>query len=233
MEKIKAVREALNLKQNEFATALKITQSYLSALETGRKNVTNKIVEILIEKFKISPEWYYNNNGDIFNSSMGNIIGETNGENDVQLQKDYVTNPPAKEILYKGYYEENKIDFYYRHPDRQLNKLLSVSITELKQAFTDYSKLVKVSESFGAPDFIREKFPLGSNFKDYKKEFDFDFGESHNHITDKKLLKCFLLVAYESEIEGDRMAISQLINYMDMYADFYKGYTKESQFNKS
>ncbi|MHB8207789.1 helix-turn-helix domain-containing protein [Mucilaginibacter sp.] len=232
MEKIKAIREALKMKQSEFSEELGITQTYLSAIETGRRQVTSKIANALFKKFNVAPEWYYNDNGNIFNITMGNTNGVNDGVNNIQSPKDYVINPPAKDILYKEYYEENKIDFYYRHQDRQLNKLLSVAITELKQSFNDYLKLIKVSESFGAPDFIREKFPLGPNFKDYKKEFDFDFAESHNHITDKKLLKCFQLVAYESQIEGDRMSISQLISYMDMYADFYKGFIKESVYNK-
>jgi transcriptional regulator with XRE-family HTH domain len=226
MEKIKAVREALKLKQSEFSAQLGITQTYLSAIETGRRQVTSKIANSLFKKFNVAPEWYYNDNGNIFNITMGNTNGVNDGVNNIQTPKDYLINPPAKEILYKGYYEDNKIDFYYGHTDRQLNKLLSVSITDFKQCFNDYLKLIKVSESFGSPDFIREKFVLGPNFNEYKKELDTDFFESHSHITDKKLLKCFQLVGYESQVESTRMYISQLINYMDMYTDFYKGYTK-------
>lgn len=228
MEKIKAVREALKLKQNEFAERLNITQSYLSALETGRKGVTNKVIETLIELFNVSPEWYYNNNGNIFNSSMGNIGGVNDGVNITELTKDSDLSTPGKEIIYNGNYDQNRIDFYYRHPDHRLSKLLSVAINDFKQSFNDYSKLVKISNDFGSPDFIKEKFEIGPKFNDYKKTVDSEFAENHNHITDKKLFKCFQLVAYESEIEHNRNAISQLINYMEMYVDFYTGNTKES-----
>ena len=92
MEKIQIVREALKLKQKEFSTELGISQSYLSAMETGRKQVTSKLANVLFKKFNVSPEWLYNDNGDIFNITMCNIDGVKNGVNLMQDQDNVIDN---------------------------------------------------------------------------------------------------------------------------------------------
>lgn len=67
--KLRQVRQALHLKQKEFAASLGITQSYLSAVELGKKEITSRLSRKLIELFRISPEWLMNNEGSIFNTN--------------------------------------------------------------------------------------------------------------------------------------------------------------------
>jgi transcriptional regulator with XRE-family HTH domain len=67
--KLRQVREALHLKQQEFATKLGITQSYLSAVELGKKEITSKLSKKLVELFGISPSWLISNEGSIFNTN--------------------------------------------------------------------------------------------------------------------------------------------------------------------
>lgn len=63
---LRQVREALHMKQKEFADKLSITQSYLSAVELGKKELTAKLSRKLIELFKVSPTWLMQGKGSIF-----------------------------------------------------------------------------------------------------------------------------------------------------------------------
>lgn len=67
--KLRQVREALHLKQQEFASKLGVTQSYLSAVELGKKELTSRLSKKLIELFDISPSWLMSNEGSIFNTN--------------------------------------------------------------------------------------------------------------------------------------------------------------------
>lgn len=104
MQNIKLIREDKKLKQDEFARELGITQSYLSALETGRKNVTNKLVQKLFDFFNISPQWFYNDIGNMYNSSMGNIDGVNDG---VNWNKTHTLNPHLNPHLSSDHMGDN------------------------------------------------------------------------------------------------------------------------------
>lgn len=65
-ERIKSIRNALKMKQSDFAKELTISQGHLSDIENGRKDVTNKIQEIIILKFNVNEEWLRNGNGEMF-----------------------------------------------------------------------------------------------------------------------------------------------------------------------
>lgn len=68
--KLKEIRLSLKLNQKLFASKIGIKQSYYSALELGKKDInTSKVLQILFDKIGVSPEWYYNSNGAIFNES--------------------------------------------------------------------------------------------------------------------------------------------------------------------
>ncbi|WP_321833443.1 helix-turn-helix domain-containing protein [Clostridium butyricum] len=65
--RIKSIRKALKLKQNEFSKELMISQGHLSDIENGRKEVTNKIKELIILKFNVNEDWLKNGTGNMFN----------------------------------------------------------------------------------------------------------------------------------------------------------------------
>lgn len=67
--KLKAVRNALKINQKEFAAMLGIQQSYYSALELGKKDISSKLLETLVLKIGVNPDWYFSSKGAIFNSS--------------------------------------------------------------------------------------------------------------------------------------------------------------------
>jgi len=68
--KLKEIRQALKLSQKDFSEKLGIKQSYYSALELGKKDIsTSKVLQTLFDRIGVNPEWYYNSNGVIFNEA--------------------------------------------------------------------------------------------------------------------------------------------------------------------
>ena len=86
-ERLKEVRKALNMKQGDFAKELSITQGHLSDLENGRKEVSERLINILVLKFNISEDWLRTGKGDMFNpmsedEELDLYIGRVSGSDD-------------------------------------------------------------------------------------------------------------------------------------------------------
>jgi len=65
-DRVRIIREELKIKQTEFAKKLGIPQSYLSAIEAGKKEVTAKLIGSLIEHFQVSADWIYTGKSEKF-----------------------------------------------------------------------------------------------------------------------------------------------------------------------
>jgi transcriptional regulator with XRE-family HTH domain len=67
-ERIKILRnkEYLNLTQEEFSMRIKISRSNLASLETGRINVTDRLISDICREFRVNEVWLRTGRGDIF-----------------------------------------------------------------------------------------------------------------------------------------------------------------------
>ena len=66
-ERLKQLRKALSMKQNDFAASLTISQGHLSDVENGRKEVSDRIINICSLKFNANEDWLRTGLGDMFN----------------------------------------------------------------------------------------------------------------------------------------------------------------------
>jgi transcriptional regulator with XRE-family HTH domain len=62
--RFKLLRKELNIKQNEFAKELAISQGHASDIENGRKAVSDRIIEILVLKYDVNEDWLRNGGND-------------------------------------------------------------------------------------------------------------------------------------------------------------------------
>jgi len=62
-QKLKEVRKALGLKQEEFAIELELTQGGYSDIERGKNGVSTRVKQILVEKFHVNLEWFEGDDG--------------------------------------------------------------------------------------------------------------------------------------------------------------------------
>lgn len=65
-QRIKEVRKALKMNQDEFAEVLLITQTGVSAIEIGRRNLTDRNISLLCQKLHVSEEWLRTGEGEMF-----------------------------------------------------------------------------------------------------------------------------------------------------------------------
>lgn len=209
--RLKQVRVLLNLSQKDFSEGLSIKQGSLSDIERGRIGVSPKVAEAVCQKFEVNPVWLHTGEGETFIGKNYNLKGVDTG---IDTGDDGIKN--RKIAPY---------DFYKELTEKDLDFELSLEIEELKDVFEDYNKFIKAIHQLNAPDFIKEKFPIleqKRDFQAYKNEIEREFLNDHSHLTDTKRLKILKIIdLYQSNTKHWRSAISQLINYLNRYADFF------------
>ncbi|NLD88068.1 MAG: helix-turn-helix transcriptional regulator [Clostridiales bacterium] len=65
-DRVKQVRNALNLTQKEFGEKITLAQTYVSQIELGGRDVTEKILRILCLQFNVNEEWLRTGKGEMF-----------------------------------------------------------------------------------------------------------------------------------------------------------------------
>jgi len=68
-ERIKEIRHALNISQREFAQAVYVSYGYLSEIETGHKEVKDRLVHLIASAFSVNKHWLLTGKGRMFNST--------------------------------------------------------------------------------------------------------------------------------------------------------------------
>lgn len=67
--RIKEIRKALNLNQNEFAEKLGLSQSTLAMIEVGKRTFSDKHIKLICVTFNINENWLRTGNGNMFSST--------------------------------------------------------------------------------------------------------------------------------------------------------------------
>jgi transcriptional regulator with XRE-family HTH domain len=68
-ERIKEIRRTLNKSQREFAQAIYVSYGYLSEIETGHKEVKDRLVHLISGAFSVNKHWLLTGKGRMFNST--------------------------------------------------------------------------------------------------------------------------------------------------------------------
>lgn len=79
-ERVRTVRNALGLTQIDFGKRLAVAQSYLTNIETGKREVTEKIQKLICLEFNVSEEWLLTGKGEMFVESDSTIISQLSDE---------------------------------------------------------------------------------------------------------------------------------------------------------
>lgn len=107
-ERFKEVRVSLKMKQGDFAKEIKTTQGHVSDIENKRKNVSDRIIEIICLKFNVREEWLRSGNGEMFQyadtddySEITTIIGEKDPKAKKAIIDYYHLTDSDKELWWK------------------------------------------------------------------------------------------------------------------------------------
>lgn len=100
-DRIKKVRNSLNLSQIEFAKRLGVTQPSLSDIEKGKtENIDGRNIKIICSEFNVNEDWLRTGKGTMFNEAnleLAELLGEKiNSLTDFQINaiKEFISLPP-------------------------------------------------------------------------------------------------------------------------------------------
>lgn len=65
-ERLKQIRKALDMTQQEFADKLGTTRDNIGGYETGRRNPSAAVVSLICREFNVNEEWLRNGEGEMF-----------------------------------------------------------------------------------------------------------------------------------------------------------------------
>ncbi len=84
-ERVKYIRNSINLTQEEFGEKLTVAQTYLSQIENGDRDVTEKILKLICLQYNVNENWLRTGEGEIFNKERENKISELLNEYDLGI----------------------------------------------------------------------------------------------------------------------------------------------------
>lgn len=107
-ERVKAVRSALNLTQKDFGEKLTLAQTYLSQIEKGDRDVTEKILKLICLTFNVSEEWLRTGAGEMFIETDKGFISALTAEYgldtlDQKIVECYLNLGPLQRKVIKDY----------------------------------------------------------------------------------------------------------------------------------
>ncbi|OKL40272.1 helix-turn-helix domain-containing protein [Pontibacter flavimaris] len=99
-DRFKEIRDTLGFTQKEFAEQLSLNQTYISAIENGKRGISSKLLKRLFELFQVSSEWLLNERGEMFtNSSITNNDKESKNVENLGGPHRYLKTPNKDEPL--------------------------------------------------------------------------------------------------------------------------------------
>lgn len=73
-ERVRAIRKALHLTQKDFGKKVTLAQTYLSQIEKGDRDVTEKILKIICSEFHVNEQWLRTGEGSMFIETDDTVI---------------------------------------------------------------------------------------------------------------------------------------------------------------
>ncbi len=73
-ERIKELRKALKLTQQEFADRLNIKRGAIANYEVGRNEPIDAVISLICKEFNVNEEWLRDGTGDMFRAEEENSI---------------------------------------------------------------------------------------------------------------------------------------------------------------
>lgn len=79
-ERLKRLRKELSLNQKELGDKIKLSQTHISSLENGAREMTDRIVYDICRELNVNENWLRNGKGEIFVENDSAIITELASE---------------------------------------------------------------------------------------------------------------------------------------------------------
>lgn len=103
-ERLKLLRKTLQLSQDDFGKRLRVSNTAISKLEKGERNLTEQMILSICREFNVNEEWLRNGTGERFKES--NITLSFNNYKDMILGAVSIMNMEQQKMLW-DYIKEN------------------------------------------------------------------------------------------------------------------------------
>lgn len=95
-ERIKELRKALKMTQQEFADRLNVQRGSIASYETGRISPSNAAISLICKELNVSEDWLRNGNGDMFipmtrDEEIASFIGGVQADVDDTFKKRFIS----------------------------------------------------------------------------------------------------------------------------------------------
>lgn len=75
-ERVKTLRKELQLNQTDFGNRIAIAQGYLTNIENGRRDVTEKTIKLICLQFNVNEKWLRTGEGEMFIENDNTILND-------------------------------------------------------------------------------------------------------------------------------------------------------------
>ena len=79
-ERVKQLRKELKLTQIDFGGRIAVSQGHLTAMENGKREVTDKTVKVICMEFNVNEKWLRTGEGQMFAETNETILSELASE---------------------------------------------------------------------------------------------------------------------------------------------------------
>ena len=95
-ERIKELRKALKMTQQEFADRLNVQRGSIASYETGRISPSNAAISLICKELNVSEDWLRNGEGDMFipmtrDEEIASFIGSVQADVDDTFKKRFIS----------------------------------------------------------------------------------------------------------------------------------------------
>lgn len=234
--KLRIIRQSLRISQAEMAALMGITQSHYSNLESGKKNIAAHLIVALFEVLKVSPSWFFKEEGEIFSEpltpkdadedmsnennahtskshqisptdiSMGQIMHYLALEEQGLSFDDCIKAPEESSVDILHSYQRQAVKSYYQLSDRSLDNKIVILKREYKDLYNDYYMLVEAINNFELGSYSA-KLEIPISLNEKLEKIEKNVISEYAEIEDNKLKVIFHLLEYEDEIETIKQAL--------------------------
>lgn len=74
--RIKSIRSALGLNQDDFGARLGVTNAAISSIESGRRNITEQMIKSICREYDVNYDWLKYGEGEMFENLPETIVDE-------------------------------------------------------------------------------------------------------------------------------------------------------------
>ncbi|GHV81364.1 hypothetical protein AGMMS49944_31550 [Spirochaetia bacterium] len=72
-ERLRALRKALDVNQKEFSKGIFLSSSFYAQIESGTRNINDRIYELISQKYNVNKDWLKTGKGEMFESPPPNM----------------------------------------------------------------------------------------------------------------------------------------------------------------